>query len=351
MPIEANGDRDLIDRLSKLPIDKQPFWFINWQALEEHRKNPQSYPQRPNVFVDTIPQSNSGVISSQKEFAASTQGSKNNQDFGIGQQGFAQSSATPQGSASVTQGFIGSNQGVRNNQGFSTNNQGISNIDSGFANSQVSSSNSQVLFSPGFSSHQESFSHSNSFPNVQTSSQNNNKFVNSNHGLSKPSSGFTNSINGFVLTDPALVYTNTENNFGTQNNDNVSGNSNQVFASTSSRPSNNQQIFKIPHHGFTTIKQGFFNQNPGLVTSSIATPNKGSSSTSSGFTSKVAISNSKPGINSRFSAQSASQSSSSSTNDKVGDAHNYSYHWNNSYSNSYKYTYNYTTHSVIPVPQ
>ncbi|XP_022823133.1 uncharacterized protein LOC111354086 [Spodoptera litura] len=55
LPIEANGDRDLIDRLSKLPIDKQPFWFINWQALEAHRQKPQTYPQRPNPFIDTVP--------------------------------------------------------------------------------------------------------------------------------------------------------------------------------------------------------------------------------------------------------------------------------------------------------
>ncbi|XP_026756455.2 carboxylesterase 1E [Galleria mellonella] len=63
LPIEANGDRDLIDRLSKLPIDKQPFWFINWQALEANRKNPQTYPQKPNVFIDPIPLSNQPISS------------------------------------------------------------------------------------------------------------------------------------------------------------------------------------------------------------------------------------------------------------------------------------------------
>ncbi|XP_013140786.1 PREDICTED: uncharacterized protein LOC106105105 [Papilio polytes] len=52
LPIEANGDRDLVDRLSKLPIDKQPFWFINWQAIEAHRQQPQSYPIRPNPFAE-----------------------------------------------------------------------------------------------------------------------------------------------------------------------------------------------------------------------------------------------------------------------------------------------------------
>ncbi|KAL4708968.1 hypothetical protein ACJJTC_005829 [Scirpophaga incertulas] len=54
LPIEANGDKNLIDRLSKLPIDKQPFWLINWQAYEAHRQNPQTFPQKPNVFVDPM---------------------------------------------------------------------------------------------------------------------------------------------------------------------------------------------------------------------------------------------------------------------------------------------------------
>lgn len=50
--MEANGDKNLVDRLSKLPVDKQPFWFINWQALEEQRKKPQTYPLRPSPFND-----------------------------------------------------------------------------------------------------------------------------------------------------------------------------------------------------------------------------------------------------------------------------------------------------------
>ncbi|XP_063829443.1 fatty acyl-CoA hydrolase precursor, medium chain [Ostrinia nubilalis] len=54
LPIEANGDRDLVDRLSKLPVDQQPFWFINWQAYEAHRQKPQTFPQKPNVFVDPL---------------------------------------------------------------------------------------------------------------------------------------------------------------------------------------------------------------------------------------------------------------------------------------------------------
>lgn len=63
MPLEANGDRDLVDRLSKLPLDKQPFWFINWQALEELRKKPQTYPQRPSSFVDNVPLNSNSDLS------------------------------------------------------------------------------------------------------------------------------------------------------------------------------------------------------------------------------------------------------------------------------------------------
>lgn len=53
LPIEALGDRELVNRLSKLPVDQQPFWFINWQALEAMRQKPQTWPQKPNDFIDT----------------------------------------------------------------------------------------------------------------------------------------------------------------------------------------------------------------------------------------------------------------------------------------------------------
>ncbi|XP_059057687.1 uncharacterized protein LOC131851239 [Achroia grisella] len=65
LPIEANGDRDLVNRLKKLPIDKQPFWLINWLQLEEMRRNPQTYQQKPNTFVDFIPSQNNQNIDSQ----------------------------------------------------------------------------------------------------------------------------------------------------------------------------------------------------------------------------------------------------------------------------------------------
>lgn len=51
-PIEARGDGDLINRLNALPEDKQPFWYLNWRQYADQRKNPQTYPIRPSVFVE-----------------------------------------------------------------------------------------------------------------------------------------------------------------------------------------------------------------------------------------------------------------------------------------------------------
>lgn len=51
-PIDARGDRNLVNRLNALPVDKQPFWYLNWKAYEALRKQPQTYPQRPNSFID-----------------------------------------------------------------------------------------------------------------------------------------------------------------------------------------------------------------------------------------------------------------------------------------------------------
>ncbi|XP_061390762.1 uncharacterized protein LOC133326105 [Musca vetustissima] len=36
-PLDAHGDLALIDKLSKLPPDQQPFWFVNYQAIEAQR--------------------------------------------------------------------------------------------------------------------------------------------------------------------------------------------------------------------------------------------------------------------------------------------------------------------------
>ncbi|KAJ6647319.1 hypothetical protein Bhyg_02541 [Pseudolycoriella hygida] len=37
LPNLALGDRDIVDRLNALPVDKQPFWLINSQAIEAQK--------------------------------------------------------------------------------------------------------------------------------------------------------------------------------------------------------------------------------------------------------------------------------------------------------------------------
>ncbi|XP_045537333.1 uncharacterized protein LOC106710265 [Papilio machaon] len=57
LPIEAMGDRRLVEYLLKLPLDKQPFWLINWQKLEDNRTKPKTYPLKPNSYLHHIPTS------------------------------------------------------------------------------------------------------------------------------------------------------------------------------------------------------------------------------------------------------------------------------------------------------
>ncbi|CAH2229213.1 jg2617 [Pararge aegeria aegeria] len=53
-PIEAKGDVNLINRLNQMPVNNRPFWYINWRQYDALRRNPQVYPQRPNVFLNNI---------------------------------------------------------------------------------------------------------------------------------------------------------------------------------------------------------------------------------------------------------------------------------------------------------
>lgn len=39
IPVEANGDKTLVDILKRRPIDQQPFWLINWMAIEAQKNN------------------------------------------------------------------------------------------------------------------------------------------------------------------------------------------------------------------------------------------------------------------------------------------------------------------------
>ncbi|XP_075980339.1 uncharacterized protein LOC142979360 [Anticarsia gemmatalis] len=50
-PIEARGDGNLINRINQLPVDSRPFWYLNWRQYEDLRRNPVTWPQRPNPFI------------------------------------------------------------------------------------------------------------------------------------------------------------------------------------------------------------------------------------------------------------------------------------------------------------
>ncbi|XP_076237222.1 uncharacterized protein LOC143180992 [Calliopsis andreniformis] len=37
LPVDALGDIELVNRIKTWPREKQPFWFINWQQIQENR--------------------------------------------------------------------------------------------------------------------------------------------------------------------------------------------------------------------------------------------------------------------------------------------------------------------------
>lgn len=37
LPVDALGNVDLINRIKTWPREKQPFWYINWKQIQEHR--------------------------------------------------------------------------------------------------------------------------------------------------------------------------------------------------------------------------------------------------------------------------------------------------------------------------
>ncbi|XP_076641425.1 uncharacterized protein LOC143352641 [Halictus rubicundus] len=37
LPVDALGDIELINRIKTWPREKQPFWYLNWIQIQEHR--------------------------------------------------------------------------------------------------------------------------------------------------------------------------------------------------------------------------------------------------------------------------------------------------------------------------
>lgn len=52
IPLEARGDRNLVNRIEQLPLESRPFWYLNSKQYDTFRKNPQTWPQRQNSFID-----------------------------------------------------------------------------------------------------------------------------------------------------------------------------------------------------------------------------------------------------------------------------------------------------------
>lgn len=53
LPVDALGDIDLINRIKTWPREKQPFWFINWQQIQEHRGDTNNRVQPPQTQPNT----------------------------------------------------------------------------------------------------------------------------------------------------------------------------------------------------------------------------------------------------------------------------------------------------------
>ncbi|XP_028171047.1 uncharacterized protein LOC114360519 [Ostrinia furnacalis] len=52
VPIEAKGDRVLINTIEKMPVESRPFWYINAVQYDSLRNKPQTWPLKRNSFVD-----------------------------------------------------------------------------------------------------------------------------------------------------------------------------------------------------------------------------------------------------------------------------------------------------------
>lgn len=53
LPVDAHGDVDLVNRIKTWPRDKQPFWYINWQAIQAHRGDVNNTAQQPQTQPNT----------------------------------------------------------------------------------------------------------------------------------------------------------------------------------------------------------------------------------------------------------------------------------------------------------
>lgn len=104
MPVNAHGDRQLVDRIRQMPRDKQPFWYINADILEAQRNAPFPVVQSQNTQGQGLVQnqpSNQGLMTNQdlgtQNQMMNTNLNNRGSDFGLGgtQFGFGHNSRSP----------------------------------------------------------------------------------------------------------------------------------------------------------------------------------------------------------------------------------------------------------------
>lgn len=49
LPYDAHGDATVVDILNRRPVDKRPFWLINYEAIEAHRNGGVAPTARPSA--------------------------------------------------------------------------------------------------------------------------------------------------------------------------------------------------------------------------------------------------------------------------------------------------------------
>ncbi|KAF7269554.1 hypothetical protein GWI33_017445 [Rhynchophorus ferrugineus] len=77
LPTDARGDADLVKRVSEWPRENQPFWFINAQHIEQHRR-----PNENVIGQRGIQSSTTSTITNQQNSASGLQATNFQSRFG-----------------------------------------------------------------------------------------------------------------------------------------------------------------------------------------------------------------------------------------------------------------------------
>ncbi|CAB3253209.1 unnamed protein product [Arctia plantaginis] len=54
LPAQLNGNSEYAKQLDSLPVENQPFFYVNKEHVAAYLKNPQVYPQRPSGYNENF---------------------------------------------------------------------------------------------------------------------------------------------------------------------------------------------------------------------------------------------------------------------------------------------------------